>query len=330
MSVDQVLQHLMNKELPQADRLAQQLTASGEVPTDELGAKRWEMTRELLGAAWSLPLPITSALARGIDLNNPAVAADDLKAFRKENADAAIAAQKTLAEKAPNIAAYVPKALDAPPPPKPIGSPFPNAVPQFDYTPMSSYQTGTGSGWKVGLPIGAIAIALVRCAAFSARESSRYDYDYDNSYSYNRNLDYDTEKLRELLDKQNSYDTPTTYTPPVARVPEVPERTSDDPEDLYSQLYVSISAYFYEGVATEKQQEVVEKLETATLDRNCQGMRKNIALLEKLPEGDGEYASYATAHTKAMRERINIVCPAKGAKKVAKKPAPSGQPAPAE
>ena len=112
MSVDQVLQHLVNKELPQADRLAQTLTA----PTDELGAKRWEMTRELLGAAWSLPLPVTSALARGIDLNNPAVAADELKAFRKENADAAIAAQKTLAEKAPSLAAYVPKALDAPPP----------------------------------------------------------------------------------------------------------------------------------------------------------------------------------------------------------------------
>lgn len=326
MSVDQILQHLMNKELPQADRLAQQLTASGEAPTDELGAKRWEMTRELLGAAWSLPLPITSALARGIDLNNPAVAADDLKAFRKENEEAAIAAQKTLAEKAPSIAVYVPKALDAPPPPKPIGSPFP--APQFDYTP-TYYQTGTGSGWKVGVPVAVIAVALVRCAAFSARESSRYDYDYDNSYSYNRDLDYDTSKLRELLDKQN-YDTPTTYTPPVAKVPEVPEHTSDDPEDLYSQLYVSISAYFYEGVATDRQQEVVEKFETATLDRDCKGMRKNLALLEKLPEGDGDYAGYATAHTKAMRERVDIVCPSKPAKKVVKKQAPSGQPDPVE
>lgn len=323
MSVDQVLQHLMNKELPQADRLAQQLTASGEVPTDELGAKRWEMTRELLGAAWSLPLPITSALARGIDMNNPAVAADDLKAFRKENVEAATAAQKTLAEKAPGIAAYVPKALEAPPPPKPIGSPFPAAAPQFDYTPMS-YQTGTGNGWRVGVPVGVIAIALVRCAAFSARESSRYDYNSDYNYNYNNDLNYDTARLRELLDKQPSYDYGSnTYTPPVAKVPEVPERTSDDPEDLYSQLYVSISAYFYEGVATTDQQEAVEKLETATLDRDCKGMRKNIALLEKLPEGDGEYASYATAHTKAMRERINIVCPVKGAKKIVKKAAPA-------
>lgn len=305
MSVDQVLQHLVNKELPQADRLAQTLTA----PTDELGAKRWEMTRELLGAAWSLPLPITSALARGIDLNNPAVAAEDLKAFRKENADAAIAAQKTLAEKAPSLAAYVPKALDAPPPPKPIGSPFP-AAPQFDYTP-TYYQTGTGSGWKVGLPIGVIAIFLVKCAAFSARTSS-----YDHDYSYNDyNSDYDTAKLRELLDKQNyNYDTPSTYTPPVAKVPEVPERTSDDPDELYSQLYVSISAYFYEDVATTEQQEVVEKLETAVLDRDCKGMRKHIASLEKLPAGDLDNASYASAHTVAMRERIDVVCPAKGAK----------------
>jgi hypothetical protein len=267
------------------------------------------MTRELLGAAWSLPLPITSALARGIDLNNPAVAAEDLKAFRKENADAAIAAQKTLAEKAPSLAAYVPKALDAPPPPKPIGSPFP-AAPQFDYTP-TYYQTGTGSGWKVGLPIGVIAIFLVKCAAFSARTSS-----YDHDYSYNDyNSDYDTAKLRELLDKQNyNYDTPSTYTPPVAKVPEVPERTSDDPDELYSQLYVSISAYFYEDVATTEQQEVVEKLETAVLDRDCKGMRKHIASLEKLPAGDLDNASYASAHTVAMRERIDVVCPAKGAK----------------
>ena len=321
MSVDQVLQHLMNKELPQADRLAQQVVASGDVPTDELGAKRWEMTRELLGAAWSLPLPITSALARGIDLNNPAVAADDLKAFRKENVDAATAAQKTLAEKAPSLAAYVPKALDAPPPPKPIGSPFP--APQYNYEP-TYYQTGTGSGWKVGLPIGAIAIFLVKCAAFSARTSS-----YDSSdYSYsNYNSEYDTQRLRELLDKQNyNYDTPTPYTPPVAKVPEVPERTSDDPEDLYSELYVSISAYFYEGVATTEQQEVVEKLETAVLDRDCKGMRKQIAALEKLPAGDLDNASYASAHTVAMRERINIVCPVKGAKKIVKK-APPPEPA---
>jgi hypothetical protein len=306
MSVDQVLQHLVNKELPQADRLAQTVTA----PTDELGAKRWEMTRELLGAAWSLPLPVTSALARGIDLNNPAVAAEDLKAFRKENVDAATAAHKTLVEKAPSLAAYVPKALEAPPPPKLIGSPFP-AAPQFDYTP-TYYQTGTGSGWKVGLPIGAIAIVLVKCAAFSARTSS---YDHDD-YSYNNyNSEYDTQRLRELLDKQNyNYDTPSTYTPPVAKVPEVPERTSDDPEDLYAQLYVSISAYFYDGVATTEQQEVVEKLESAVLDRDCKGMRKHIASLEKLPVGDLDNASYASAHTVAMRERIDVVCPAKGAK----------------
>lgn len=306
MSVDQVLQHLINKELPQADRLAQTVTA----PTDELGAKRWEMTRELLGAAWSLPLPITSALARGIDLNNPAVAADDLKAFRKENVDAATAAQKTLAEKAPSLAAYVPKALDAPPPPKPIGSPFPAA--QFDYTPPAYYQSSSGNGWKVGLPIGAIAIFLVRCAAFSARTSS---YDHDD-YSYNSyNSDYDTQRLRELIDKQNyNYDTPTTYTPPVATVPEVPARTSDDPEDLYSQLYVSISAYFYEGVATAEQQDAVEHLEKAVLARDCKDMRRQILIVEKQPEGDGENASYATAHTKAMRERIDLLCPAKGAK----------------
>jgi hypothetical protein len=322
MSVEQVLQHLMNKELPQADRLAQQLTASGDVPTDELGAKRWEMTRELLGAAWSLPLPITSALARGIDLNNPAVAADDLKAFRKENADAATAAQKTLAEKAPSLAAYVPKALDAPPPPKPIGSPFP--VAQYNYIEEPSYyRTGTGNGWRVGLPIGVIAIFLVKCAAFSARTSS-----YDHDYSYNNyNTEYDTQRLRELLDKQNyNYDTPTTYTPPVAKVPEVPERTSDDPDELYAQLYVSLSAYFYDGVATTEQQEVVEKLEAAVLDRDCKGMRKQIAALEKLPAGDLDKASYASAHTVAMRERINLVCPVKGAKKIVKK-APQADPA---
>lgn len=315
MSVDQVLQHLINKELPQADRLAQTLSA----PTEELQAKRWEMTRELLGAAWSLPLPVTAALARGIDLNNPANAADELKAFRKENVEGATNAAKVLAEKAPNLAAYVPKALDAPPAPKPIGSPFP--APAYDFTPPAYYETSSsGNGWKIGLSVGVVAIILVRCAAFSSRQSSRYEYDNYDLPSYN--TDYDTAELRRLLDetrKTNDYD---TYTPPpVAKVPEVPERTSDDPEDLYAQMYVSISAYFYDGVATTKQQDAVEKFETATLDRDCKAMRKTLAALQKLPAGDGDYADYALQHTKALRQRTDIVCPVKGAKKAVKKPA---------
>lgn len=318
MSVDQVLQHLINKELPQADRLAQTLTA----PTEELAAKRWEMTRELLGAAWSLPLPVTAALARGIDLNNPANAADELKAFRKENAEGATNAAKVLAEKAPNLAAYVPKALDAPPPPKPIGSPFP--APAFDFTPPSHYESSSGNGWKIGLSVGVIALFLVRCAAISSRNSSRYDdYDYDLP-SYKYNADYDSEEIRKLLDesrKLQDYD--SAYTPPaVAKVPAPPELYSEDPEDLYAQMYVSISAYFYDGVATTKQQDAVEKFETSTLDRDCKGMRKNLTALEKLPAGDGEYVEYAAAHTVALRQRVDIVCPAKGAKKPAKKPTP--------
>jgi hypothetical protein len=110
-------------------------------------------------------------------------------------------------------------------------------------------------------------------------------------------------------------------------VPEVPELISTDPEDLYAQMYVSISAYFYDGVATTKQQDAVEKFETAALDRDCKAMRKTLATLEKLPAGDGDYSDYAGLHTKALRERTDLVCPVKGAKKPPKKPA---APAPSE
>jgi len=96
----------------------------------------------------------------------------------------------------------------------------------------------------------------------------------------------------------------------------VPELSSKDPEDLYYDMSVSIGAFFFEGVATEKQQDIISDFEAAELDRDCKGMKKHLALLEK-QKGvtDGDYVGLAKKHTKALRQRVNLVCPAGGARR---------------
>src|ERR1043165_4892687 len=164
---NKVLGMLQAGELAPAQRYAQEWLAKGASTegVDETAKKRWEMTRELLAAAWEIPMPITKALAKGIDGNNPATAADECKAFAKQSAEGAAAAYKALASKAPGLHAYIPGALKAgAAAPKQAAAPRPM---YYDYSPPPVYTSSSSSSGGAGAS-GCTAADLLRLLA-SAR-----------------------------------------------------------------------------------------------------------------------------------------------------------------
>ena len=337
---NKILGHLQAGELAPANRFAQEQLAKGASSDglDDTAKKRWELTRELLAAAWEIPMPITSALAKGIDGNNPATAVDELKAFAKTNPEGAAKADTVLSSKAPGIYPYIPNALKAGAQPVARTAPRPA---YYDYSPPPVYTSSSSSTtWPIWVTVGVITLAFVRCAVVSSQKSS-YDYDYDDyrpSYSYDNTWNDDKyQDLQRALDdiQKNKdlygYDTNDTYgggtdydyTPPApSGPPEVPEFYADsDHEDLYSDISTSLSALYRVDFTSDKQQTYLEKLDDAVVDRDCAKMKKYVGqLIYSKPGEDLEYATLAKDHMKAIKKRVDVICKKKAA---AKKAAPA-------
>jgi hypothetical protein len=341
---NKILGLLQAGELAPAQRHAQEWLAKGASTDglDETAKKRWDMTRELLAAAWEIPMPITKALAKGIDGNNPATAADECKAFAKQSAEGAAAADKALASKAPGLYAYIPGALKAhaAAAPRPVA---PRPV-YYDYSPPPVYTSSNvrSGSWRIWSVIGVITVAFIRCAAVSSTRSS-FDDDYSYHSSYDNSFDYNSDKYQELqkaLDdiqknkdlygsdyNYGGYGSDTTgtadYQPPApAGPPEVPELYSDSTtDDLYTDISTSLSALYRVDMTSDKQQQFLEKLDDAVVDRDCAKMKKYIGQLMYSKAGEKlEYEKLAKDHMKAIQKRITMVCK-KAAKPAPKKPA---------
>jgi hypothetical protein len=342
---NKVLGMLQAGELAPAQRYAQEWLAKGASTegVDATATKRWEMTRELLAAAWEIPMPITKALAKGIDGNNPATAADECKAFAKQSAEGAAAADKALASKAPGLHAYIPGALKAgAAAPKQAAAPRPM---YYDYSPPPVYTSSSSSsgGWRIWSAVAVITVAFIRCAAVSSRSSSfDDDYSYHPSYNYDNNFDYNSDKYQELQralddinkdkdlyglgsDSYGSGGTADDYQPPTpVGPPEVPELYTDSTtEDLYSDISTSLTALYRVDMTSDKQQQFLEKLDDAVVDRDCAKMKKYIGQLMYSKAGEKlEYEKLAKDHMKAINKRVAMVCKKAPAKKAALKNPP--------
>jgi hypothetical protein len=179
----------------------------------------------------------------------------------------------------------------------------------------------------------------------SSRSSSfDDDYSYHPSYNYDNSFDYNSDKYQELqraLDDINknkdlygygaddSYGSGGTggtaddYQPPTpAGPPEVPELYTDSTtEDLYSDISTSLTALYRVDMTSDKQQQFLEKLDDAVVDRDCAKMKKYIGQLMYSKAGEKlEYEKLAKDHMKAINKRVAMVCK-KAAKPAAKKPA---------
>ena len=347
---NKVLGMLQAGELAPAHRYAQEWLAKGASSDglDDTAKKRWEMTRELLAAAWEIPLPLTKALAKGIDGNNPATAADECKAFAKSNPDGAEAADKVLASKAPGLHVYIPGALTKPAAPKQAAP----QQPRFQYyAPEPVYYSSSSSSsttWPIWAVVGVIVVAFIRCAAVSSRTSS-YSNDYDFDYtppSYNYDNSWNDDKYKDLqkalddIEKNKDlygYGSDTGYGgngnvgyddyKAPAGPPEVPEFYADsDTEDYYSDISTSLSALYRVDMTSDKQQQYLEKLDDAVVDRDCAKMKKYIGqLMYSKPGEELDYATLAKDHMKAIKKRVDIVC--KKAVKKAAAPKPADKPA---
>jgi hypothetical protein len=342
---NKVLELLQAGELAPAQRYAQEWLAKG-ASSDGLDAtaqKRWEMTRELLAAAWEIPLPITKALAKGIDGNNPATAADACKEFAKSNPDGAAAADKVLAAKAPGLNVYIPGALSKPAAPKQAAP----QQPRFQYyAPEPVYYSSSSSSsttWPIWAVVGVIVVAFIRCAAVSSRTSS-YSNDYDFDYqppSYNYDNSWNDDKYKDLqkalddIEKNKDLYGSDSYTgngnvggyddykPAPSGPPEVPEFYADsDTEEYYSDISASLSALYRVDMTSDKQQQYLEKLDDAVVDRDCAKMKKYIGqLMYSKPGEELDYATLAKDHMKAIKKRVDIVCKKAVKKAAAPKPA---------
>lgn len=216
-----------------------------------------------------------------------------------------------LAKRASDLHKQLGGALYVPPPKRDY---FTN-VPQFTVPDVRS-SSGGGGGHAVWVILG-VLVLFVRIIASGSSSSSSSRYDYDYKIPDIPKIDYDA------LSRLNNYS--ATYNPSAysSLVPPAPDDFDPkaDSATLWSQLDVSISAMFYPGVATMEQTEQMRALEGARLVEDCPQIRDALAKLEELPASTLRHGDEGDKHIRAMRERVDVLCPDKKApkKKVRKK-----------
>lgn len=296
---------------------------------DDVVRVRWSLTRDLLFVARALPPEVTHVLAKGIASDALPTAVPELQKYRKANAKKANEAHATLDQHAKDIAKLIGNALQSS---QPAATAWEQAAgpqqPQYfqSYTDYNIGPSRSGFSYRwITIPI-ALVLFLVRMGMNSSSHSSYSSDDYNFS-DFNSRYDLDDDTRRKLLDDLQHMDyTPPATPDPVYNPVEAPGAIADpkDTETLWDEIYTSISAFFVDGVATYPQKEAITALEGAALDGDCKGVRKHLAEAEEAPAGTGKLSHFADEHLRAMRERVDLVCPGKTVKKkapVKKKPA---------
>jgi len=329
---EKVLVLLENDEFDEALALETEHREPGKVDmakADDVVRVRWSLTRDLLFVCRALPPEVTHVLAKAIAADALPTAVPELQKYRKANAKKANEAHKTLETHAKDIATLIGNALQSSQPAATAWEQAAGPQPQY-FQSYNDYHVGPSrSGFSyrwITIPI-ALVLFLIRMGMHSS--SSSYSSDDYNFSDFNSRYDLDDETRRKLLDdlQHMDYTPPTTPDPVENPTPAEAPGAIEDPKDtetLWDEIYTSISAFYVEGVATYPQKQAITALEDAALDGDCKAVRKHLAEAEEAPAGTGHLSHFADEHLRAMRERVDIVCPGKAVKKkapVKKKPA---------
>lgn len=308
--VETVLTLLRTNELDEA--IAKQDTPTLDAPSAVVRT-RWQLTKELVGVAKSLPPRVVQVIATAIGRDNLEGAKGELTLFRQQNAAAAKEADVVLRTRAKSIQRGVAGALYVEPP---------VYTPPAQFTPTPSYESPRSSGanlWWIGV---VVVLGIIRIAVRTSSHSS-YDYSYQPSYSSSYEDYQRTAALMEAMEKNRQE--------AAAAVPAiVPASPYEEPAEFYrdasqEQLVDEIERSLFvmrenDWLSDQQSEKMTSFWVTSPFYTECTEARSTLKAFEKEKMLKGDDMALAKRHVKAVRTRVDTLCPAtkKAAKKKAK------------
>lgn len=277
---------------------------------------RFQLARELASVAKSLPPRVTQVLATAISRDDLEGAKSELVAFRQTNAAAAKDADVVLRTRAKSIQRGVAGALYVEPP---------VYVPPttFNARPYESPKSSGANFWWVGL---VVVFGIIRIALRMNTHSS-YDYNYNYTPSYSSSYDNyaRTAELMEAMEKSRRAAEPLPTVPTASPFEEPAELDKTAGADqLVSEIERSLFVLRENGWLTTAQGDAMTDFwVTSPYYTSCTEARTAMKAWEKLKMSDD--LSLAKRHVKAVRARLDLVCPASKKKAAAKKPAKAAE-----
>ncbi|MFN0252207.1 MAG: hypothetical protein ACKV2T_35350 [Kofleriaceae bacterium] len=309
--IETLLTLLRTEEVDEA--IAQQ-----DAPTRDSGdstiRSRWHLTRELLGVAKSLPPRVTQVLATAIGRDNLEGAKPDLVAYRENEPKLARESDVVLRTRAKSIQRGVAGALYV----EPIVY-----TPPAQFQPAPNYESPKSSGANFIWVGAVIVLAIIRFA--SSNRSSSYDYSYTPSYNYNSSPYSDDYQRTAALMEAMEANRQAAVIPAVAPVspyeePDVLDKEASQ-ELLVDQIERSLLVLRENGWLTTAQSEkMTDFWVTSPYHSECKDARAAMKAWEKLKMSDE--LPLAKRHIKAIRGRVDTLCPATKKKAAKKKAAP--------
>lgn len=312
--VETLLTLLRTDEIDEA--IAMQDTPTHDAP-DATVRTRWHLTKELIGVAKSLPPRVLQVIATAIGRDNLEGAKGELTLFRQQNPGPAKEADIVLRTRAKSIQRGIAGALYVEPP---VYQPPPAFTPNYE-SPKSS---SGANFWWIGI---VVVLGIIRIAVRTSSHNS-YDYDYSYTPSYNYSSSYDDyAKTQALLDQIEKERQAAAVAMP-AIVPASPYEEPADfdknasQEQLVDEIERSLFVLRENGWLTDAQSEkMTDFWVTSPYYTLCTDARTAMKGWEKLKMSDE--LPLAKRHIKAVRTRLDTLCPATKKKKAAaKKPKP--------
>lgn len=317
--VERLLTLLRTDEVDEA--IAQQDTPTIDAPTPVVRT-RWQLTKELIGVAKSLPPRVLQVIATAIGRDNLASAKDELVSFRQSNPGPAKDADVVLRTRAKSIQRGVAGALYV--------EPVITQPPQF--TPAPNYNSPSSSSANVWWIVGVVVLAVIKIAVRTSSHSS-YDYSYTPSYDYSSSYYDDYAKTQALLDElersRAAAAAENTYVPEEPAVSAYEEPAEFDKEDsadtMVSEIERSMLVLRENEWLTDEQSEKMSNLWVQSpYYTACSETRSAMYTLEKQKAKritDRDQAKLAKSHLKAIRTRVDAMCPPAKRGAAKKKPA---------
>ena len=303
--VETVLTLLRTNELDEA--IAKQDTPTFDAPSPVVRT-RWQLTKELVGVAKSLPPRVVQVLATAIGRDNLEGAKGELTLFRQQNAGPAKEADVVLRTRAKGIqrgvagALYVEPAVYTPP---------------AQFTPTPSYESPRSSGANLWWIAVVVVLGIIRIAVRTSSHSS-YDYDYNYSPSYSSSYD-DYQRAAALMEameknRQEAVAAEPAIVPAGAYEEPVEFDKNASQEQLSSEIERSLFVMRENDWLSDAQSEKLTSFwVTSPFYTECTEARTTLKAFEKEKMLKGDDVALAKRHIKAIRTRIDTLCPAKKA-----------------
>jgi hypothetical protein len=299
------------------EAIAMQDTPTHDAPSPTIRT-RWQLTKELIGVAKSLPPRVTQVIATAIGRDNLEGAKGELTLFRQQQPGPAKDADVVLRTRAKSIQRGVAGALYVEPT---------VYTPPAQFNPQPNYESPKSSGgaanlWWIGI---VVVLGIIRISMRTNSSSYDYDYSYTPSYDYSSSYS-DYQRTQALLEEmERNRQEAAAAVPAVVPAGEFEEPVDFDRDASQEQLVDEIERSLFvlrenEWLTDDQAEKMTDLWVTSPYYTECTEARTAMKTLEKSKWGKGD-KSLAKRHIKAVRTRVDKLCPAT-TKKATKKAAP--------